>query len=83
MPDDRSHEVRTTANGLRYKVTRGTADPEELEVLAAAIDRLAALDSEQQLGPWVTGRRPGIGLRAWSSADRWSNSLRSGWGHER
>lgn len=82
MPDD-PQQVRTTASGLRFQVTRGNPDPEELEVLAAAIDRLAALDSEQQLGPWVTARRPGIGLRAWGPGERWTNSQRSAWGHER
>jgi hypothetical protein len=82
MPKEHDQPVLTTASGLRFQVTRGTADPEELEVLAAAIDRLAALDSEQ-LGPWVSGHRPGIGLRAWGSGDRWTNSLRGTWGHER
>lgn len=82
MPDGPEPPVHTTASGLRFQVTRGAADPEELEVLAAAIDRLAALDSEQ-LGPWVSGHRPGVGLRAWTSGARWANSLRGTWGHER
>mgnify|MGYP003293846951 CR=1 FL=1 len=52
------------------------------ELLAAAIDRVEAWDKSQELGPWVTGIRPGIGVRAYPAGSRWGASLRSTWGQE-
>jgi hypothetical protein len=51
-------------------------------VRPAPIDRVEAWDKSQELGPWVTSARPGIGTRAYAAGTRWGASLRSGWGRE-
>ena len=55
---------------------------DEAEVLATAIDRVEAWDKSQELGPWVTNTRPGIGVRAYEPGARWGASLRSAWGRD-
>lgn len=75
-------EMLRTPNGLRFQVVKGTPEGEEAEVLAAALDRVVAWDTGQESGPWVTGIRPGIGVRAWPAGSRWGASLRSRWGQE-
>jgi hypothetical protein len=75
--------VHTTPAGRRFEILGGgDANDEDVEVLAAAIDRYATLLAEQQLGPWTTAHRPGIGARAWRAGDRWATSDRSGWGQQ-
>ena len=74
--------VLRTPDGLRFEVVKGVPDEEEAEVLAAAIDRVAAWDRSQEPGPWVTNIRPGIGVRAYAPGSRWGASLRSTWGRE-
>jgi hypothetical protein len=71
-----------TPDGLRFEVVKGTPEDQELEVLALAIDRMAAWDRGQRLGPWVTTSRPGIGVRAYQPGSRWSASLRATWGSQ-
>jgi hypothetical protein len=56
--------VLRTPDGLRFQLVKGTPEGEETDVLAAALDRVVAWDKSQELGPWVTGIRPGIGLRS-------------------
>jgi hypothetical protein len=68
--------VLATPAGLRFRVLHGEPAPEELEVLAAALDRLATLERGDRPSPWVTAARPGAGVRAWSPGSRWANSLR-------
>jgi hypothetical protein len=85
---DRQHrrsgdiEMLRTPDGLRFQVVKGTPEGEEAEVLAAALDRVVAWDTGQESGPWATGIRPGIGVRAWPAGTRWGASLRSHWGQE-
>jgi len=74
--------VLHTPDGLRFRVVKGVPEGDEAEVLAAAIDRVEAWDKSQELGPWVTSARPGIGPRAYPAGGRWGASLRSGWGRE-
>jgi hypothetical protein len=74
--------VLHTPDGLRFQLVKGVPEGEEAEVLAAAIDRVEAWDKSQELGPWVTSARPGIGPRAYPAGGRWGASLRSGWGRE-
>ena len=75
-------EVLRTPDGLRFQLVKGTPEGEETDVLAAALDRVVAWDKSQELGPWVTGIRPGIGVRAYPAGTRWGASLRSTWGQE-
>ena len=75
-------EVLHTPDGLRFRLVRGTPEGDEAEVLAAAIDRVEAWDKSQELGPWVTNTRPGIGVRAYAPGARWGASLRSAWGRD-
>jgi hypothetical protein len=82
QPSEAGRQVRQSAGGLRFQVLRGTPEGDDLEVLGAAIDRMVAWDRGQEPSPWVTSIRPGIGIRAWSSGSRWSQSLRSSWGSE-
>ena len=73
--------VRTTPAGRRFQVLAGgDLSAEDVEVLAAAIDRDATFLHEQQLGPWTTARRPGIGSRAWEPGRRWALTDRGAWG---
>jgi hypothetical protein len=74
--------VLHTPDGLRFQLVRGVPEGDEAEVLAAAIDRVEAWDKSQELGPWVTNDRPGIGIRAYAAGSRWGASLRSTWGRE-
>ena len=67
--------VLRTPDGLRFQVVKGTPDEEEA-------DRVVAWDKSQESGPWVTGTRPGIGVRAYPAGSRWGTSLRSRWGQE-
>ena len=71
-----------TSDGLRFQLVKGSPEGDEAEVLAAAIDRVEAWDKSQELGPWVTADRPGIGVRAYRAGGRWGASLRSRWGRE-
>jgi len=71
-----------TPDGLRFELVKGVPEGDEAEVLAAAIDRVEAWDKSQELGPWVTNTRPGIGVRAYAPGSRWAASLRSTWGRE-
>jgi hypothetical protein len=71
-----------TPDGLRFAVVKGTPDDDEQQVLALAIDRMAAWDRGQEPSPWVTSTRPGIGLRAWPPGTRWGTSLRATWGRD-
>jgi len=80
--DAADRQVWRSAGGLRFQVLRGTPEGDDVEVLGAAIDRLVAWDRGQEPSAWVTGVRPGIGLRAWSPGSRWSQSLRSSWGRQ-
>jgi hypothetical protein len=75
--------ILRTPGGLRFEILRGTPEGDDVEVIGAAIDRLAAWDRDLAPSGWVTSIRPGIGLRAWSPGGRWSQSLRSSWGQER
>ena len=54
--------VLHTPDGLRFQLVKGVPEGDEAEVLAAAIDRVEAWDKSQELGPWVTNTRPGIGV---------------------
>ncbi|HEX4908201.1 MAG TPA: hypothetical protein VFW32_06385, partial [Actinomycetes bacterium] len=72
--------VLHTPDGLRFQLVKGVPEGDEAEVLAAAIDRVEAWDKSQELGPWVTNARPGIGTRAYPAGTRWGASLRSTWG---
>jgi hypothetical protein len=72
--------VLRTPDGLRFQLLKGTPEGDEVEVLAAAIDRVVAWDRSQELGPWVTNTRPGIGVRAYPAGSRWGASPRSDWG---
>lgn len=75
--------VHTTPAGRRFQLGGGGgASAEDVEVLAAAIDRYATLLAEQQLGPWTTAHRAGIGVRAWAAGSRWATSNRSRWGRD-
>jgi hypothetical protein len=74
--------VLHTPDGLRFELVKGVPEGDEAEVLAAAIDRVEAWDKSQELGPWVTNARPGIGARAYPAGGRWGASLRSTWGRE-
>jgi hypothetical protein len=74
--------VLHTPDGLRFQLVKGVPEGDEAEVLAAAIDRVEAWDKSQELGPWVTNTRPGIGTRAYPAGTRWGASLRSTWGRE-
>jgi hypothetical protein len=71
-----------TPDGLRFQLVKGTPEGDEAEVVAAAIDRVVAWDKSQEVGPWVSSTRPGIGVRAYPPGTRWGASLRSGWGRE-
>ena len=75
--------VLHTPDGLRFQLVKGAPEGDEAEVLAAAIDRAEAWDKSQELGPWVTNLRPGIGARAYPAGSRWGASLRSTWGGDR
>jgi acetyl-CoA carboxylase alpha subunit len=75
--------VLHTPDGLRFQLVKGVPEGDEAEVLAAAIDRVEAWDKSQELGPWVTNTRPGIGIRAYPAGTRWGASLRSAWGRDR
>jgi len=72
--------VLTTQAGLRWQLASGEAGEEELEVLGAALDRLAAIEAGGRLSEWVTSSRPGAGVRAWAPGTRWSHSVRGEWG---
>jgi hypothetical protein len=74
--------VLRTPDGLRFQVVKGSLDPEAPEVLALAIDRLVARERDRDVGPWATGTRPAIGVRAYEPGSRWGHSLRSTWGRE-
>jgi hypothetical protein len=74
--------VLHTPDGLRFQLVKGVPEGEEAEVLAAAIDRVQAWDKSQELGPWVTSIRPGIGARAYAAGTRWGASVRSTWGRD-
>jgi hypothetical protein len=74
--------VLHTPDGLRFQLVKGVPEGDEAEVLAAAIDRVEAWDKRQELGPWVTSARPGIGVRAYEPGGRWGASLRSSRGRE-
>jgi hypothetical protein len=74
--------VLHTPDGLRFQLVKGVPEGDEAEVLAAAIDRVEAWDKSQELGPWVTNTRPGIGTRAYPAGTRWGASLRSTWGRD-
>jgi hypothetical protein len=74
--------VLHTPDGLRFQLVKGVPEGDEAEVLAAAIDRVEAWDKSQELGPWVTNSRPGIGVRAYAAGTRWGASLRSTWGRD-
>jgi hypothetical protein len=77
----RGGRIHTTPAGRRFEVLAGgETGPEDIEVLAAAIDRHATFLHEQQLGPWTTARRPGIGARAWEPGRRWALKDRADWG---
>jgi len=71
-------EVHTTPAGLRFRLLDGDASPEELEVLALALDRLAALERGGQPSPWASAARPGAGTRAHPTGRGWGSSLRAG-----
>ena len=75
-------QVLHTPDGLRFQLVKGVPEGDEAEVLAAAIDRVEAWDKSQELGPWVTNTRPGIGVRAYGPGTRWGASLRSAWGRD-
>jgi hypothetical protein len=80
-PTDGTGRVHTTPAGRRFRILGGgEASDEDVEVLAAAIDRYATQLAEQQLGPWTTARRLGIGTRAWEPGKRWAATDRAGWG---
>ena len=72
--------VLTTPAGRRWQLLSGQASQEELEVLGAALDRLATIEDGGRQSPWVTASRPGAGVRAWTPGSRWSHSTRGGWG---
>ena len=74
--------VLHTPDGLRFQLVKGVPEGEEAEVLALAIDRVEAWDRSQELGPWVSNTRPGIGVRAYPPGTRWGASLRSTWGRD-
>jgi hypothetical protein len=74
--------VLHTPDGLRFQLVKGVPEGDEAEVLAAAIDRVEAWDKSQELGPWVTSIRPGIGAWAYPAGGRWGASLRSTWGRD-
>ena len=74
--------VLHTPDGLRFQLVKGVPEGDEADVLAAAIDRVEAWDKSQELGPWVTNARPGIGIRAYPAGTRWGASLRSTWGRD-
>ena len=74
--------VLRTPDGLRFQVVKGSLEPEQSDVLAMAIDRLAARERDRDIGPWATSTRPGIGVRAYEPGSRWGQSLRSAWGRE-
>jgi hypothetical protein len=74
--------VLHTPDGLRFQLVKGVPEGDEAEVLAAAIDRVEAWDKSQELGPWVTSIRPGIGAWAYPAGSRWGASLRSTWGRD-
>jgi hypothetical protein len=74
--------VLHTPDGLRFQLLKGVPEEDEAEVLATAIDRVEAWDRSQELRPWVTSIRPGIGARAYPAGGRWGASLRSTWGGE-
>ena len=91
QPTDPGRQIRRpgdilvlhTPDGLRFQLVKGVPEGDEAEVLAAAIDRVEAWDKSQELGPWVTNLRPGIGARAYPAGSRWGASLRSTWGGDR
>ena len=72
--------VLTTPAGLRWQLLAGQAGPEELEVLGAALDRLATIEAGARPSAWLTSSRPGAGVRAWAPGTRWSHSQRGDWG---
>jgi hypothetical protein len=73
--------LHTTPSGLRWSVLSGPdATAEEQEILAAAIDRLAALERGDRPSPWAGSARPGAGLRAWPAGSRYGASTRADWG---
>ena len=74
--------VLHTPDGVRFQLVKGVLVGDEAEVLAAAIDRVEAWDKSQELGPWVTSIRPGIGARAYPAGGRWGASLRPTWGRD-
>jgi hypothetical protein len=76
-------EVFASEDGHRFQVVKGLLEADDVELLGQVIDRVEQWDRGQELGPWETSTRPGIGLRAWAPGTRWSHSLRSTWGDER
>jgi hypothetical protein len=74
--------VLRTPEGLRFRVVKGVPEGEEAELLALAIDRLAARERDREVRPWATNLRPGIGVRAYEPGSRWAHSLRSTWGRD-
>jgi hypothetical protein len=72
--------VHVTPAGLRFQLLRGEATQEELEILAVALDRLAALERGGDPGPWARVGRPGAGPQAWPAGTRWAAADRASYG---
>jgi len=73
-------DVHVTPAGLRFQLLRGEATPQELEVLAAALDRLAALERGGDPGPWARAGRADPGSPGWPVGARWASVDRAGYG---